>query len=105
MICKRCIHEDVCSIYQNLHGVWLTEDSDNEVCFKFKDKDFTIQLPCKFGERLYSIRTRYDSNRKSVGKPLMLSPRNLGYVVENYGKTVFTKEQVAGKLKEENKKC
>ena len=61
-----------------------------------------VELPCRFGDQLYSIRTRYDSAKKMIGKALTVNARNLGFVIAHYGTTLFTKQEAEAALEKMN---
>ncbi|MDD3393800.1 MAG: hypothetical protein PHG19_04050 [Anaerotignum sp.] len=94
MICDRC--------YFNTNCQYIGRNKKSKVsgCSCFKDRDLVVELPCKFGEQLYSIRTRYDSNKLMIGKALTVNARNLGFVITNYGTTLFRKEEAQRKIDE-----
>ena len=97
MNCKNCIHNDLCKTRTD---IYYPNQLAIGTCDKFKNKDLFVELPCKMGEQLYLIRTRVDSDKKFIGKATTLTTMNLGYVLQNYGKTMFTEKEIEQKLKE-----
>lgn len=94
MICDKC--------YFNANCQYIGKNKKSKVsgCSCFKDRELVVELPCEFGEQLYSIRTRSDSKKIMIGRALTVNARNLGFVIENYGKTLFPKAEAQAKLDE-----
>lgn len=115
MICKNCIHYDVC-------GFEWCDDDALTFCKDFKDKSHIIELPCKVGDTVYLVDFEYGIYKCIVNDIQILSDNEpvftLYYYSQNgyepaelewdidieidcFGKTVFlTKEEAEKKLKE-----
>lgn len=59
MVCKDCLHYDVCLLERDDNKDKLTADGlfkkAEEDCAYFKDKSLVVELPCLPGEKLYVI--------------------------------------------------
>ncbi len=95
---KDCVHFNVCKKHKCLDCEFIGVSE----CEEFKERSLHYQLPCRFGEQLYLIRTAVNSDKKRIGKATVLNYRNLGYVIENFNKTIFTKEIAEKLIKELN---
>lgn len=116
MTCKDCIHYDVCAI--NGIDVENTTFKKELCCGEFKDKSRIVELPCGFGDIVYTIPRRSIRKWRVVFIGLCESPYiNIAWYkdknhfetrsiyFDQIGKTVFlTKEEAEAKLKELNEK-
>ena len=50
--CKDCLHVDVCYMVEH-YGVDPTEDNQEYDCHQFQDRSRFVELPCKFGDRVW----------------------------------------------------
>lgn len=58
MICKDCIHYEVCSQFSKFDGAnheYYTYTNKSEKCECFKNKNEFVRLPCKVGDTVYYI--------------------------------------------------
>lgn len=58
MICKDCIHYEVCSQFSKYDGAnheYYTYTNKSEKCECFKNKNEFVRLPCKVGDTVYYI--------------------------------------------------
>lgn len=53
--CKDCVHYELCKKYNNVYERELSERYCTE-CPHFKNKANVIELPCKVGGKVYTIR-------------------------------------------------
>lgn len=108
MKCENCIHYEAClPFYENIKM---------KLCDMFEDKDLYIKLPCKVGDKVYTINKKDGIVAKTVveiswkrdwsgtdlGWGLILSGKrsNNRYNISNIGKTVFlTYEEAEATLK------
>ena len=108
MICKNCIHYDVCQFFLDEGTIKTVFD-----CFRFKPKSRFIELPCEVGQKVYSINRKasgghWEEGRYIVDKwdsfkvceiPFSLTLWECGW------KDIFlTKEEAEKALEERNKK-
>lgn len=56
MICKDCIHYEVCG--NKLETKEQSRHNDNYICCNFKNKSLFIELPCKIGDVVYVIENK-----------------------------------------------
>ena len=109
MICKDCVHYEVCI------------SSDNEPfdeCNHFKPKSRYVELPCEVGQKIYMLVTRKThsfefvkfvegkrmlrvDNQHTFIKDTYFTKLNFWKVLEDFGKTVFlSREEAENALKE-----
>lgn len=126
MICKNCIHFDVCQFF-------LDEETQKTVfdCYRFKPKSRFIELPCEVGQTVYKIARYCNTDPRETTKEQVqpwdcenycgrsdcsfseyriekFNVGNIDYIFrirKEIGKTVFlTKEEAEKALAERNKK-
>ena len=99
--CKECVHVGVCSYAQN-------SNNEFEHCANFKDRSRFVELPCKLGDFVYSIKARRVMadivSKFTIDRCGVMLQRvngyNLGYT-DQLGKKIFlTHEEAEQALKE-----
>jgi hypothetical protein len=115
--CENCLSKNVCRWYENGAGKNLC-CADDFPCPEQKDKDHFIKVPCKVGDRVYSINIGDKKTLKIWIEPngdriTQIKINRDGYHfkcwwgyfhLSDIGKTVFlTKEEAEKALKERSK--
>ena len=117
MSCKDCVHYEKC---KPIRLDFASSVNPNHICDYFKNKANFVELPCKVGERVYSIRKdtkviyecvvcefifkkHYDKLEKECKVYILEDNRFTYFDFSSFGKTVFlTKEEAEAKLRERN---
>lgn len=124
MVCKDCIHYDVCEEKDTQYTGLPFSIANDKPCKFFKDKSRFIELPCKFLQKCFVIPTIENNlsditEMKCIGFSLSYKSYNANLITDKnklyqpcfgaFCKTIFfTKEEVEAKLKEYNnelKRC
>lgn len=56
MICKDCLHCGICN----------KKSLELKNCLEFKDRSKFVELPCKVGDTMYYIASKYDKHKKTT---------------------------------------
>ena len=120
MNCEKCIHYEVCDLNRRLSRNTNSLMYDKE-CRLFKDKSLYIELPCKVGDTVYSVKGNFIKSDTVVGFHLGRFPTlrgqarkeylvcyNINYLshidIAQIGKTVFFTQEEAEKALAERSK-
>lgn len=117
--CENCVKSDVCAHRANIKNdtyAYMGVIYDTENCPHYKDESLFVELPCKFGEKIYVVPSRTHIPKPLETKLLAIGIDDDGDIVYNpneypegvfgvsggiLGETVFlTKEEAERKLRE-----
>ena len=116
MICKDCIHSDVCEALEEGNGIPKVHP---KLCGCFKDKSRFIELPCKIGTKIYDISELLMPQCYSPdmyifdADDICISKDNRGFIFtidgndyryEDFGKSAFFSKEEAEKALKRQKK-
>lgn len=126
--CNDCISYGVCNEHWLGSGNMPNLCSEEFLCEHFKDRNRFIELPCKVGDTVYYLATKYDKQghrkvaidivEKGIVDSIILGQTMIPHIVvcnkdnvwttydskSDFGKTVFLTKQEAEKALKLNKK-